>query len=134
MLPTIYDHQKKLKKMDRDQWNQHVQPYRKLIMAVSLYYRDQLVEPQINMYANQLGVVPFEYVKRAFGKLKEDPSFRRVPLPAVVRQIAWTLYESDRNKHNATNDSNQIEDKRSLSEKYMPEIWKQLGVEIKSMD
>lgn len=67
--------------MTRDE----IQNLKALLVAMSLYYRDEIPDAALQLYVEDLADLPFQAVASALGQIRRDPKTRRCPLPADVR-------------------------------------------------
>lgn len=125
--PTPFELQKTMEKMSRVEYEQHCEAYQKLIAKVSLYYRDELNKVQIEMYASELGQIPYACVHKAFREIAKDPEVRRFPLPGKVAKAAWRIYLKEREQVHGKLQAPKTD--KETAKKYMNEIWRALDAQ-----
>lgn len=64
---------------------EEIQKLKALFVAMSLYYRDEIPDPALQLYVDDLADLPFQAVVSALAQIRRDPKARRCPLPADVR-------------------------------------------------
>jgi len=68
---------------------------KKLIAGVAVYYRDQLSNDTVAMYARDLQDLDFPAVLRAYEIYRKDPKNTKPPLPARIREMVKPTQQTD---------------------------------------
>lgn len=61
------------------------QQLKALIVATALYYGQEIPDPALKLYVEDLADLPFAVVAEAIKQVRRDPKTTRFPLPAVIR-------------------------------------------------
>lgn len=68
---------------------------KKIFLVLSAYYREQLPDMVIQMYASDLSDLDFFEVKAALEAYRKNPKNRRVPMPAEIRNMISPVLSDD---------------------------------------
>ncbi len=65
--------------------NQERQYLKEILVATALYYGQEVADPALQLFVEDLEDLPIKDVLCALKELRRDPKITRLPLPAVIR-------------------------------------------------